>query len=171
MAYIPPNRRNKELKNIIVEKKDNLPIEDDFPELGSVVDNNKSSMNFAASISKIQPKKEIIKEIPDGWVSIIKEKNKPPKYRFGDSRGQLQEVLDLAHYMKESRIQNALWKLEARLDYNQALDEYLNGPKYVSGYEISLMMKEEERKRKQEMKELESSSDESEYETENFELE
>ena len=104
-------------------------------------------------------------------MSICKEKNRPPKYRFGDSRGQLQEVLDLVEYRKEIKIKYAQWKLEARLDYNQALDEYLNGPKYVSGYEISLMMKEEERKRKQEMKELESSSDESDYETENFELE
>ena len=165
MAYVPPQRRN----NKCIKRKSLSPpplAEENYPELGSTI-HNKSTMNFAASISTVQPKEAVVKEIPDGWVRI--RKNKHPKYLFGKISDRILDVLSLVENMKEQKRVSALYKMEDRLDYYEWVDEELNGPKYLTGYEMSQMLEEKERERKQLMKETdESSSDESDYETFEF---
>jgi hypothetical protein len=172
MAYVPPQRRKNTFVQERERKKSLSPppiIEENFPELGSTINKSESKMNFAASITSVQPKEEVVKEVEDGWVRI--RKNKEPKYLFGKVSDRILDVLSLVEIINEQKRMRVLYNMEDRLDYYQWLDEELNGPKYLSGYEITLMLEEQERERKQQLKENDessSSSEESDYETVEF---
>ena len=173
MAYIPPQRRNNTFSKVNETRKKSpspIPIEEtmkeeNFPTLGSTIKKEDSTMNFAASISAVQPKKEVIKDVPDGWVRI--NKNKEPRYVFGKVSDNMLDVLELVEHMNERRRIRALEQLKDRLDYYEWLDIELNGPKYLSNYEIRLIEEEEEREKNRLLREQEgaTSSEESDYET------
>jgi len=101
-----------------------------------------TNMNYASSLFIPQPKEEIIKEIPDGWIHIRKNKN--PKFLVGEHSERYYDISQYVDYMKEIRIHNAYYNMIERHEYYQDLDEELNGPTYVNAWELDAIKKDQE---------------------------
>ena len=170
MAYVPPNKRNNSKKNTfhvtLSNKKPKsqssqssqsksqpliVDLNKSFPTLGSCGDETTSpsspsgsttNMNYASSLFVPQPKEEIIKEIPDGWIHI--RKNKTPKFLVGEHSERYYDISQYLDYMNEIRIHNAYYNMIERHEYYQELDEELNGPTYVNAWELDAIRKDQE---------------------------
>lgn len=121
----------------------------------------KPTFDYLSSMFKKMPKKEKVKQIKDGWVHINKSKINPTiTFTFGEKskkRIQFEEYLD---YCQDMRRIKAYHKLLDTYEEYEALDLFLNGEKYINGWEYNDYMKELELQRKYEEMENMSSDDE-----------
>ena len=164
MSYIPPNKRNKnnfhvkiklsnEKKNTSTPTAPNVESLENFPSIGTMTTNTtkttsiaNSEMSFASSLFIPQPKKEIIKEVPDGWIHI--RKNKTPRFLVGKHSERYYDINDYVAYMSDIRVHNAYHNMIERHEYYKELDEELNGPTYINSWEYDEIRKEQEQEYK-----------------------
>lgn len=164
-AYQPPHKRNNEEKNISKssntrniftsstvrtnvsppspspEPMPDFTEEAAFPTLGeNAVEVKESDMNYMSSLFVPQPKEEIIKDIPDGWVRI--SPGNPPSVMYGDKSEEYADFEDWLEEMEYNRRERVLDKILERHEEYNAADFFLNGPKYMSGWELDNYIKE-----------------------------
>jgi len=177
MAYIPPNKRKNNTFHVKIKSSNNkintststfttIPTApnveslENFPSIGTNTTNSTNSeMNFASSLFVPQPKKEIIKEVPDGWIHIRKNKN--PRFLVGKHSERYYDILDYVAYMNDIRIHNAYYTMIERHEYYKELDEELNGPTYINSWELDDIRKDQEQEDKLVMLDEASTSDDS----------
>jgi hypothetical protein len=199
MAYVPPSRRKSntfvinsfkknQKSNVTHPKKEivNIDSNESFPTLGNVSSSaqeqasaaqaqeqtKKPTFDYLSSMFKKMPKKEKVKQIKDGWVHINKSKMNPTiTFTFGEKskkRIQFEEYLD---YCQDMRRIKAYHKLLDTYEEYEALDLFLNGEKYINGWEYNDYMKELELQRKyEEMENMSSDEETSEDDYDNYEF-
>lgn len=186
MAYVPPNKRNgnnnnntfhvkvdKQLSNSQRREKKkrqqsptpNVESVESFPTLGNHTPTHtstsipKTEMNFASSLFVPQPKEEILKAVPDGWVHI--RKTKTPKFLVGEHSERYYDMSHYLGYKNELRRHNAYYTMIERYEYYKELDEEINGPTYLNIWELDTIKKDNELEEKLARMNETSTSDES----------
>jgi len=183
MSYIPPTRRTRggvcesnvnsftnnsnnsnntiKTKAPSIQEPVNVDSVENFPSLGIHSNNTEeSTMNFASSLFIPQPKKEVIKDIPDGWVEISK-KNGRTEFSFGDKSEYQYEMEDFVDYMEELRRVIVLEKMIDRYEEYEEIDLFIHGEKHIYGWEVDDYLKDLELERKLKAMENMTSDDES----------
>lgn len=188
MAYIPPSRRNNGEQpkpsfnsfsvNINTPKTPptpspepiNVDSVESFPSLGNVNTNTEASdMNFASSLFIPQPKEEVVKNIPDGWVQLSR-KNGRTEFTYGDKSDLQYEMEDFVEYMEEARKEVLLEKILDRYEEYEEIDLFLHGEKHIYGWQIDDYLKDLEMERRIERMENMTSDDESTDEDDSYEF-
>lgn len=168
MAYRPPSNKTRGEYNIFNtdKKKPRTPspppgppsLEEAFPTLG----NNSQTvetigMNYASSLLKPQPKAEVIKEVPDGWIHLYKSRD--PQLgavsdRYCDFNAWLEE--------REDNKREQIW--ESMLNRYEEYEErnlFQNGPVHMESWQIEPYLKQQELERLRQVREELGSSEES----------
>lgn len=188
MSYVPPSRRNigEDSKSSINSFAINIsppktsphsspePINVDsvesFPTLGIVNTKTQGSdMNFASSLFIPQPKEEVFKNIPDGWVQLSK-KNGRTEFTYGDKSDLQYEIEDLVDYMEEVRKEVLLEKILDRYEEYEEIDLFLHGEKHIYGWQVDDYLKDIEMERRIKRMENMTSDDESTDEDDKYEF-
>lgn len=113
-SYVPPSKRKTEKESAFKRKnspspspapdpKEKLDVNtENFPSLGESK-SQESTMNFASSITTVQPKKEKIKEVADGWIKIRKRTDDPQFILCEEYPESYYEVCELVENIREER--------------------------------------------------------------------
>ena len=180
MAYVPPSKRkqlrnedrqpqSQSERNIFTKKMSkqesnevspNIDEEESFPTLGNTIETTtNNTMDYASSLFKPQPKKEIKKPIKDGWVHIYA--NKTPKFVYGEKSKEMIEFESWMEDVEISRQVDVLLKILDRHEEYKEIDLFLNGPEYLYSWEIQDYLDDLawEKKRNEDHSSSEESSD------------
>jgi hypothetical protein len=180
MAYNVPKTQNKEIN---IERQDNFPtlvkpslvtpslvtpslvtpslVTPSLVTPSLVTPSLVTGMNYSSSLFKPQPKVEVIKPIPNGWVYI--RKNKKPRFIFGDPTNRLVDIKHMITRIEESKRYHTINKMLDRLeDYEE---DYLmmNGPKHIQSWEVASYLKKQHQTHKHDNTNSDDSSDDDTY--------
>ena len=126
-------------------------------------------MNFASSLFIPQPKEEVVKNIPDGWVQLSR-KNGRTEFTYGDKSDLQYEMEDFVEYMEQARKEVLLEKILDRYEEYEEIDLFLHGEKHIYGWQIDDYLKDLEMERRIERMENMTSDDESTDEDDSYEF-
>ena len=122
----------------------------DFPSLGV-------AMNYSDSLFKPQPKHTVVKMVPDGWIQLNKN-NDPHIGQISDEYCIFNEWLEQLEVNKRWNIcQNIIDRHE---EYRE-IELLHNGPVYLQSWELTQLIKEEEKEQRRQFNEGLDNSDES----------
>jgi hypothetical protein len=154
MAYSVPKKHNKEIN---IERQANFPtIVESIVKPPQV-----TRMNYSSSLFKPQPKVEVIKPVPDGWVYI--RKNKKPKFIFGDPTNRLVDIKHMITRIEESKRYHTINKMLDRFEDYEENDLMMNGLKHIQSWEVAPYLKKQQNTHRHDNTNSDESSDDDTY--------
>ena len=114
---------------------------------------NENKISFASSLTTEIPKEEVVKEVPDGWLYIRKDKE--PKFLFGEITEDLMETYRIVDELENIRINNAINRTLLNYERYKEEDEEKFGSQILQSWEIDDYNKEMELNKKLERLEQE----------------
>ena len=164
MSYVPPHLRKIKITNknidptensfksaISTNANSNSQVEDPpkppdlcadelFPTLGQTVNTKESNLDFASSLQNPNlEKKEVVKEVPDGWLLIRKN----GEFVYGDKSEDQLEFEDYLDLMEELRLERIRRNILKRHEEYEQFDLMVNGPKYLNSWEITQFIEDQ----------------------------
>jgi hypothetical protein len=173
MSYVPPSQRTKEDEQSIFVSSSSKPkpkseiniAQENFPTLGEAnrhetnnENENENKISFASSLTTAIPKEEAVKEVPDGWLFIRKDKE--PRFLYGEIMTEnLKETYKIINELDRIRRDNAVYRTLKNYERYEFEDEMKYGLPTIQSWEVNGYLEEIAMNKKHELLEQEFAED------------